>query len=172
MTRFIVPSFGSFTGSAFGSPTFHRDMSRLFDETLGMGRAKAESNGAAGRDTAGVQWSPATTARESATAYVFEFDLPGVSPDKVEVLAADGMLTVQGERPSADTETDEVAIFSEQRHGSFLRRFRLPKTADLLKVTATYNLGVLTVAVAKADPAQPLRVKVTVPNTATDPVKN
>lgn len=179
MTRFPFPPAGPFAGTTFRGTTFRRDLHRLFDEALGPIAAALDPNAPATDDTNGStnghanghpepQWSPAVTARESASGYVFELDLPGVSPDTVEVLAADGMLTVRGNRPATELADGEKTFFSERRQGPFTRRFRLPKNADLQKVSASYALGVLTVSVARTEPAQPVRVPVTVAGTSAD----
>lgn len=176
MTRFPFPPAGPFAGTTFRGTTFRRDLHRLFDEAFGPFAAALDPNAPAATGDANghatghqePQWSPAVTARESASGYVFELDLPGVSPDAVEVLAADGTLTVRGDRPAAELADGEKAVFSERRQGHFARRFRLPKNADLQKVSASYALGVLTVSVAKTEPAQPVRVPVTVTGTSAD----
>lgn len=184
MTRFPFPPAGPFAGTTFRGTTFRRDLHRLFDEAFGPFAAALDPNAPAAMDDANSpanghanghpnghpepQWSPAVTARESASGYVFELDLPGVSPDTVEVLAADGVLTVRGNRPATELAEGEKAFFSERRQGHFARRFRLPKNADLQKVSASYALGVLTVSVARTEPAQPVRVPVTVAGTSPD----
>lgn len=107
-------------------------------------------------------WQPAVDAREDATGYSIHMDLPGVSPESVEVLAEDSTLTVRGNRPARALADNERLIFAEPVAGEFVRRFRLPKSADLQAVTASSANGVLQVRIAKVEPAQPRRVRVTV----------
>jgi HSP20 family protein len=108
------------------------------------------------------EWQPAVDAREDAEGFTLELAIPGVAPEQVEVLAEDGVLTVKGARDARELTEGEKAVFSEQVRGRFTRRFRLPKSADLQTVSASYALGILTVRVAKVAPAQPRRVPVSV----------
>lgn len=66
-----------------------------------------------------VAWQPAVEARESVEHFTFELDLPGVNPDTVEVLAAEGTLTVRGTRPARDTVDGERTIIRERSAGRF-----------------------------------------------------
>ncbi len=105
---------------------------------------------------------PLADAREDAASYTIELDVPGVMPEHVEVLAEDGVLTVRGARAARELADDQRVVMSERAHGSFARRFRLPKSADQNAITASYAHGVLTVRIAKLVPAQPRRVTVSV----------
>ena len=139
------------------APTFptialRREIERLFDDAAA---ARPASQG----------WTPAVSLREDAAGFTFELDVPGVDPDAVEVVAEDGVLTVRGSRATREATEGEKTVLHEAPRGTFARRFRLPKTADLQAVSATYALGVLTVQVAKVAPAQPRRVPVTVERT-------
>ncbi len=131
-----------------------REIDRLFEEGLSV-----RPNGGA---PSGGAWQPVVEAREDATGYTLEIELPGVAPEAVEVLAEDGVLTIRGSKPSRELGESEKAVLAERMVGDFSRRFRLPKSADLQDVTATYALGVLTVRVSKVTPTQPRRVEITV----------
>ncbi|MCE2902345.1 MAG: Hsp20/alpha crystallin family protein [Gemmatimonas sp.] len=124
-----------------------RDLDRLLGETFSAQPASA--------------WQPPVDAREDATGYTIDIDLPGVTPDSLEVLAEDGVLTIRGARPAREAATNEQVLFTERAQGPFARRFRLPKAADLQSVSATFTDGVLQVRIAKIAPAQPRRVPVT-----------
>ena len=125
-----------------------REIDRFFDDAFQM-------SGRAG-------WMPAVEAREEGTGFVFEYDLPGVAPDHLEVITEDGMLIVRGERPQRELSEGERRLISERFGGRFERRMRLPKSADPATVNATYEHGVLTIRVAKVAPAMPRRVEITV----------
>lgn len=101
-------------------------------------------------------------AREDATGFTLELEVPGINADALEVLAEDGVLTVRGSRPNRELAEGERVLFAERANGEISRKFRLPKTADLSAISASYANGVLTVRVAKIAPAQPRRVTVNV----------
>lgn len=133
--------------AAFPATSFRRELDRLFEEVVS---ARPQAAG----------WQPAVTVREDSTGITLELDLPGVSPDAVEVLAEEGVLTVKGSRELRAQQDGERTHLAERPHGSFVRRFRLPKLADLQTVTAQYTHGVLSIRVAKVAPAEPRRVPV------------
>ena len=144
---------------AFPSITLRRDLDRLFDDVFPARNGESA-------------WQPAVNAREDAQGYTVDVDLPGVDPEGVEVLAEDGVLAIRGARAVREMAEGEKALFTEQPKGSFVRRFRLPKSADLQQVHATYANGVLTVRVAKVAPAQPRRVPITVHGAASTATGN
>ena len=142
MTRYTIPLAPLFPVNAI-----RNELQRSFDQALTSRNAG---------------WAPAVEVREDSSGFVFEYDLPGVSPESVEVLAEDGTLTVRGERPARELGEGERRLVDQRTTGNFQVRFRMPKSADATTVTASYELGVLTVRVSKVAPAQPRRVQVTV----------
>ncbi|MFB7510939.1 Hsp20/alpha crystallin family protein [Streptomyces broussonetiae] len=75
--------------------------------------------------------------------YVMRAELPGMSPENIDVFISDGVLTVQAER----TEKDVAKNHSEIRYGVMSRSMTLPPGADEDDVTADYTDGMLTVSV-------------------------
>jgi HSP20 family molecular chaperone IbpA len=75
--------------------------------------------------------------------YVVRAELPGVSPDDIDVVLSEGTLTIRAER----TEHDVDKHRSEIRYGSMSRTVTLPPGADEDDVTADYTDGMLTVSV-------------------------
>lgn len=104
---------------------------------------------------------PSADAREDATGFTLDLDVPGVAPDALEVLAEDGVMTVRGTPTKRELAEGETLVVNERAHGVFTRQFRLPKNADASAISASYANGVLTVRVAKVAPTQPRRVTIT-----------
>jgi HSP20 family protein len=73
-------------------------------------------------------------------------ELAGVDPDSVEVILADGTLSVGGvrERPRCE---GLVYQQMELEYGSFQRRVPLPEGIDIAAARATYDRGLLKVVV-------------------------
>jgi len=59
------------------------------------------------------------------------------------------VLSISGERRAERTEQGERWHRTERSYGSFHRAFRLPENADLDKISAACEHGVLTVTVPK-----------------------
>ncbi|MEV5955364.1 Hsp20/alpha crystallin family protein [Streptomyces sp. NPDC051987] len=75
--------------------------------------------------------------------YVLRAELPGMSPEDIDVVIGDGVLTVEAER----TERDIDKSHSEIRYGAMSRSVTLPSGADENDVKADYTDGMLTVSV-------------------------
>ncbi|MFE1754214.1 Hsp20/alpha crystallin family protein [Streptomyces anandii] len=89
--------------------------------------------------------------------YVMRAELPGMSPEDIDVLISDGVLTVRAER----TERDVDRNHSEFRYGEMSRSVTLPPGADEDDVKAEYTDGVLTVSVGlRAEKAQARHVEI------------
>ena len=96
-------------------------------------------------------WSPAVEASETPTEYVITAELPGISPENVEVAMAEGVLTLKGKKDEERRSEDKERTFHmwEREYGSFERMFRFPLEIAEDKVSADFVNGVLTVRVPK-----------------------
>lgn len=108
------------------------------------------------------QWSPAVDITETEMQFVIHADLPGVKPDQIEVTAENGILTLKGTRESRKEEEKDNYKRIERFSGSFMRRFTLPNTADLDKISAKTKDGVLDLTIPKVEKAKPKKIKVQV----------
>lgn len=85
--------------------------------------------------------------------YVVRAEMPGVDPAKdIDITVRDGQLTIKAER----SEKKDFDGRSEFSYGSFVRSVSLPAGADEGSIEATYDKGILTVAVtvSEAKPAE------------------
>jgi HSP20 family protein len=106
------------------------------------------------------RWTPAVDISETADAYVFTVELPGMKPEAVEVEVKDNTLTLKGERMNAETNAGERYHHRERPTGRFVRIFRLPKPVDADHVSATYRDGILSVIVPLRAEAKPRKIQV------------
>jgi len=97
-------------------------------------------------------WSPAVDVSETAEAYAFTAELPGMKPEAVVIEVKDNTLTIKGERPGISLKEGERFHHRERPSGRFARVFHLPKPVAADGVAAMYRDGILTVTV-------PLRVE-------------
>lgn len=135
------------TAPVFG---LRREIDRLFEDTFG-------------RDSAGG-WVPAVDIHEDPQSLSFEVELPGISPDQVEVTADQGVLTIRGAKRGGNeerqaSESARVHLI-ERSYGSFSRSFQLPVNVDEDRIEAQFENGVLTVRVPKAALPQPRKITI------------
>ncbi len=149
---------------SFATPGFEksfrglsRDMDRALGELFSLDASPAGT----------VQ--PVSDIVEDESGWTLTLEVPGVRPDGVEVLTEDRTLTVRATRANEALKEGAKRVAHERAAGVFSRQFRLPKTADVENITATIDLGLLSIRIGKLAPAQPRRVPVT--NQAPDEVE-
>jgi HSP20 family protein len=86
--------------------------------------------------------------------------LPGVKPDQVEVTVTGDTLTIKGEMKEDRQVKEENYIRKERRYGAFCRSVVLPGGIKADKADATFEDGVLTLKIPKAEDAKPKTIKV------------
>jgi HSP20 family protein len=92
--------------------------------------------------------------------FVVAFDLPGVSPDAIELDVERNVLTVKAERrPVATGEHVEMQM-AERPLGVFSRQLFLGDTLDVDHIDAGYDAGVLTLRIPIAEKAKPRRIAI------------
>ncbi|MFC8228970.1 Hsp20/alpha crystallin family protein [Streptomyces sp. NPDC057287] len=92
--------------------------------------------------------------------YVVALDLPGVSPDAIDVDVERNMLTVKAERRPVATGADVQVELSERPLGVFSRQLVLADALDTERIRAEYDAGVLTLRIPIAERAKPRKVTV------------
>jgi HSP20 family molecular chaperone IbpA len=75
--------------------------------------------------------------------YVMRAELPGVSPEDIDVVISEGTLTVKAERTEREVDKNR----SEIHYGSLSRSVTLPPGANEDDVRAEYTGGMLTISV-------------------------
>ncbi|KAL2642294.1 hypothetical protein R1flu_009881 [Riccia fluitans] len=79
-------------------------------------------------------------------------DMTGLNRDEVKLTVEDDrILQITGERSKEKDEKTDKWHRVERSHGRFLRRFPLPDNANVEKIHAKVEDGVLTVTVPKSD---------------------
>ena len=111
-------------------------------------------------ETSVLGWRPQVDIKEEADRYLVRADIPGVDPKDIEITLDSGMLTIRGSRVEEDKEEREGYRRVERFSGEFFRRFSLPDVADVAKVSAHADKGVLEIAIPKTTASKARRIKV------------
>lgn len=86
------------------------------------------------------------------------FDIPGVSPDSIEITVEKNVLSVKAERHWSDEGVETVVC--ERPQGSFSRDLFLGDNLDTERIQASYDNGVLTLSIPVADKAKARTIEV------------
>ncbi|MFG2056181.1 Hsp20/alpha crystallin family protein [Micromonospora sp. NPDC048930] len=114
---------------------------------------------------------PSVDMATEGTDVVIRMELPGITPDDVDIEVAGGVLTVSGERKDSVDSNNGRVLVRELRYGSFRRSFQLPDGVDADRVTAEFDNGVLKVRVkdVAAPVEQPRKIAIRSAGGATGP---
>lgn len=101
-------------------------------------------------------------AYRSGDTFVVEFDLPGVSPESIDLTVERNVLTVHANRDRRQTGDGEQGemLAAERQFGTFSRQLFLGETLDADKITANYRDGVLRLEIPVAEQAKPRKVEI------------
>ena len=93
---------------------------------------------------------------------VIRMDLPGVSPDEVEVTVQESNLIINGKR-SFPYEADSVRFMRRGTfYGDFTQRVALGRGLDLENVGAAFDNGVLELTIPYTQEVQPRKISIEV----------
>lgn len=134
--------------------TMRNRLRRFFEEPLGLDLQFPM--GVEARREA-LNWSPSVEAAEMPTEYVLTAELPGISPENIEVSVVEGVLTLRGSKEEERRSDDKERMYHlwEREYGKFERTFRFPLEVEDTKVSAEFTNGVLTVRVPKSKETRP-----------------
>jgi HSP20 family protein len=117
-------------------------------------------------DAGSPGWSyglaPAADVLETEAGYRVVVDLPGLDPASIKLQVEKDTLSIQAERKQPALAAGETVHRSERAFGTFFRSFALPRGVDATKVEASYDAGVLAVALPKRDEVKPRTIAVQV----------
>lgn len=128
-------------------------MDRLFEETF-----------APVTERRGVMESWALLPRvdmyETDSDVVVKATIPGVKPEDLDITVTGNVLTIKGEVKEEEKEEGVNYIRQERVFGSFRRDLTLPVDVKVEKAEATFENGILTLRLPKAEEAKPKRLTV------------
>ena len=105
-------------------------------------------------------WSPSVDIYENKDSIVLEAELPGMSPDDVNIAIENNVLTIHGERKFEKKSDKDNFHRVERSYGSFTRSFTLPPTVSSENADAMFENGVLRLTLAKREEAKPRKIEI------------
>jgi HSP20 family protein len=114
----------------------------------------------AGEPVSGV-WAPVVDIYENDKQdVVVKAELPGLAREAIKVTFEHNTLTIEGERPLDAGVPGEKFRLSERQSGTFRRSFALPASVDSARAQASYQDGVLTIALPRREETKPRQIQV------------
>lgn len=105
-------------------------------------------------------WMPRADIVERASDFVVSLDLPGVSPDSIDIQLKEDVLTISGSRSFEQESQEDRYVSKERLQGLFRRTFRLSEAIDAEGIKASSSNGVLTLILPKRPAIQPRKIQV------------
>lgn len=106
---------------------------------------------------------PSFDLQESEDSLVLRAEIPGITPENLEVTVTDDKLTIQGDLQQESVSNEDEYERKESRYGFFSRTFQLPCKIRVDDVKASYKHDVLTIVMPKwkAESPRGTKIKVT-----------
>jgi HSP20 family protein len=112
-------------------------------------------------------WMPAVDVFEKADKFVVKAELPGMKEDDIDVSVVGDTLSIRGEKKTETEIKDEDYYRCERSYGSFYRSIPIPSNVDANKIEASFEDGVLEVALPKSAKVKPKKIAVSAKKQAT-----
>jgi HSP20 family protein len=118
-------------------------------------------NGAQGEEEVSNQnWMPPVDIQETEEGYRLLAELPGLTKDDINITLENNVLRLSGERKFERDVKKESFHRVERTYGAFSRAFALPQQVNSEGVQASFENGVLTITVPKAEQAKPRKIAI------------
>lgn len=130
-----------------------RTFDRFFSEPLGMLSVEPKALRVG-------SWIPPLDVSETEAEITIRAEVPGIAAKDLDISVTGNALSIAGQKEEQEEQKGEDYYQCERRFGSFRRVLDLPETADVGKVTAESDNGVVTIKVAKKPGAKPRQVEV------------
>jgi len=133
----------------------HQEVDRFFNEMMHeFGSPTAMEGGAQSSEEARFI-QPRVDIKEFTERFEIIVEVPGVDEKDLHIDLSNDLLVIQGEKKLETTDEKGSYHSRECTFGSFKRVMSLPESVDRTKIGASFNNGILTVALPKQEQAQP-----------------
>ena len=125
-----------------------REMNRLFEDSFSVTGSRTAPN------------YPAMNVWVNEEGAVVTAELPGLSPDDIEISVVGDTLTLTGERKPDELPEGAKYHRRERNHSNFTRTFQLPFSVEADKVEAAFRKGILHLSLPRAEVDKPRKIEV------------
>jgi HSP20 family protein len=132
--------------------TLRQAMDRLFEDSV--------VSPLTWRTLEGETVNPALDVHQDADQIVVTAALPGIKPEDVEITLTGQTLVIRGEFKADEKITRDQYLYRERRFGSFNRQLQLPVRVEGDRTEATFEHGLLTLRIPKADEVKPRQIQI------------
>jgi len=126
-------------------------MDRLFEDTL-LWPARSQYEMAGGNLPLDIY--------QTKDDVVVKAALPGMKPEEVDITLSNDTLTIRGEHREEKEVKEADYIRREHRYGTFNRTITIPVPIQNEKAQATFENGMLTLTLPKAEAVKPKQIKI------------
>ena len=103
---------------------------------------------------------PAINVWEKDDGLIVMTELPGVDPEKVDIVVTGTVLTISGSSKSYALKEGETYLRQERDQGNFQRNVQLPFQVDSKAVEAKYEKGILKIVLPRLKEDLPKKIKI------------
>lgn len=132
--------------------TLRQAMDRLFEDSFVSPLTLRTYNGEAA--------APALDVHETGDEIVVTAALPGLKAEDVDITITGQTLSIRGEFKADEEVTRDQYLYRERRYGTFHRQLQLPVRVQGDAATATFEDGILKLAIPKAEEVKPRQIQV------------
>jgi HSP20 family protein len=143
---------------------FQDEVNKLFNDFFG--EMSFPSWGHLSTTESSFAINPAVDVSETDKEFKVSAELPGIDVKDVQIQAAEGYVTIKGEKKAERKEEREGYFRQERSYGSFQRVIALPDTANLDKAEANFKHGILTLSIPKKAGVQSKERKIEIKSAA------
>jgi HSP20 family protein len=136
-----------------------------FQEMLNLRRTvdRLFDNASADHDWAqSPVWGLSVDMVENKDEFILKASVPGINPDDLDISYSDDTLTIKGEIKQDKEVKEDQYHLRERRYGSFIRSIALPTKIKGESIEASYQNGVITLRLPKAEEVKPKRIAIKV----------
>ncbi len=124
--------FRNFLTNSFANPSAFENLFEGFDKEF-------------------ASYVPAVNISNKGETYVLDFSVAGFNKEDFKIAIENEVLTVSAEHKVENNVEEKNYTRKEFNYGSFKRSFTLPENADLEKIEAKYENGILNITIPKKE---------------------